>query len=293
MSTQAAVVQPNDNIFQSLRRWISRWKTFSLGIGITVIFFGCTLLAPWIAPYPVDKANYAINFSPPTWQHIMGTDEYGRDIFTRILYGGQVSLYVGILSVVIANVIGMPLGLMIGFFGGRFDTIISRIVDAFFAFPSILWAISIVAILGPSATSAMVALAISRIPITVRAARSAMISAKEKEYVEASKALGSSWAFIIFRSILPNCAGPLVVLFSLGFPVSIINEAGLSYLGLSAQPPTPSWGNLLQDSQHYLSTSFWYALFPGITLFLVVLGLNLVGDGMRDLFDPRHNRKQS
>jgi peptide/nickel transport system permease protein len=217
MTAVTATSRPHLSPFQAVARWIVQWKTFSLGILITTIFIGATLLAPLIAPYQPDKTDYDHRFAVPSLEHLMGTDEHGRDIFSRILYGGQVSLYVGVISVLIASLIGIPVGLTIGFFGGRYDAIVSRVVDALFAFPGILWSIAIVAILGPSANSAMLALAISRIPVTIRVARASVISAKENEYVEASRALGSSWPFIIFRSILPNCAGPLMVLISLGF----------------------------------------------------------------------------
>jgi ABC-type dipeptide/oligopeptide/nickel transport system permease subunit len=275
-----------------LYRWVNRRKTFTFGILITVIFVGASIFAPIIAPYPPGKTNYDTRFADPSWEHLMGTDAHGRDIFSRVLHGGQVSLYVSFVAVAASALIGIPIGLTAGFFGGVYDTVVSRIVDALFAFPGILWAISIVTILGPSASSAMIALAIGRIPLSIRIARSTVISAKENEYVAASRALGSSWHFIIFRSILPNCAGPIIVMISLGFAVTILAEAGLSYLGLSVQPPTPSWGNLLQESQRYLYESVWFALFPGLTLFLVVLGLNLVGDGVRDMFDPRNKQRK-
>ena len=281
------------SLIRQVTRWISRWKTFTVGLLITVVFVTGTLLAPWIAPYAPDKTDYDHRFASPNMHHLMGTDAHGRDIFSRILYGGRVSLYVSFFAVSLSALMGVPIGLTTGFFGGWYDTVVSRIVDAMFAFPGILWSISIVTILGPSANSAMLALAVARVPVTIRIARASIVSAKENEYVDASRALGSSWPFIIFRAILPNCAGPIVVLVSLGFPVTILAEAGLSYLGLSVQPPTPSWGNLIQDSQRYLYESIWYSLFPGLSLFLAVLGLNLVGDGVRDLFDPRHNQRQS
>lgn len=291
MSVEMAVLPPKRTIIQRLLRWVSQWKTFTIGIVIIVLFVSATLLAPWIAPYESDETNYEERFAPPSWKHLMGTDEHGRDIFTRVLFGGQISLYVGVVSVLLSSLIGIPIGLTTGYFGGRYDNIVNRINDALFAFPGILWAIAIVAVLGPSADSALISLAVSRIPVTVRMSRAAVISAKENDYVEASRALGSSWRFIIFRSILPNTAGPLLVLISLGFAVMILSEAGLSYLGLSAQPPAPSWGNLLSESQRYLFETGWFAFFPGLTLFLVVLGFNLVGDGVRDLFDP-HRRRQ-
>jgi peptide/nickel transport system permease protein len=267
--------------------WVSRWKTFTLGLVITSIFVISPLLAPVIAPYPAAKTNYEQRLAPPSAEHLFGTDEHGRDIFSRILYGGQISLQVGALAVLLSSMVGIPLGLTAGFFGGHYDTVVGRFTDAMLAFPGILWAIAIVAILGPSADSAMLAIAVSRVPLTIRLSRAAVISEKENEYVEASRALGSSSIYIIFRSILPNCAGPLLVLISLGFAVAILTEAGLGYLGLSVQPPTPSWGNMLQESQRYLYESGWFAFFPGLTIFFVVLGLNLVGDGIRDLVDPR------
>lgn len=276
---------------RQLIQWVMRWKTFTIGIIITTVFVTASLLAPWIAPYSPDETNYDLRFAPPSAQHIMGTDAHGRDIFTRVLYGGQISLYVGVVSVLLSSLIGIPIGLTIGYFGGRYDNVISRLNDALFAVPGILWAIAIVAVLGPSENSAQIALAISRLPITIRMSRAAIISAKENDYVEASRALGSSWRFIIFRSILPNTAGPLIVMISLGFAIMILSEAGLSYLGLSAQPPIPSWGNLLSESQRYLFDTIWFAFFPGLTLFLVVLGFNLVGDGVRDLFDPHRKRQ--
>jgi peptide/nickel transport system permease protein len=291
MSVNSELASPHLSVWQRSMKWIGQWKTFSLGIFLTVLFAGSSLLAPLIAPYPPDKTDYDNRFAPPSLEHIMGTDEHGRDLFSRILYGGRVSLYVGVVSVFLASLLGIPLGVTTGYFGGRYDNFISRIVDALFAFPGILWAIGIVAILGPSANSAMLALAVSRIPVTIRMSRAALISAKENDYVDASRALGSAWHFVVFRSVLPNCAGPLLVLVSLGIAVEILAEAGLSYLGLSAQPPIPSWGNLLSSSQRYLYDSVWYAIFPGVTLFMVVLGVNLVGDGVRDIFDPRRNQR--
>jgi len=272
-----------------LIRWLRKWKTFSLGLFLTVIFLLVTLFADGIAPYDPEATDYTTRFSSPSLTHPFSTDEHGRDILSRVVYGGRVSLVVGIGSVLLASIIAISIGLMIGFLGGRLDTLVSRLVDAFFAIPGILWAITIVAILGPSTRSALIAIAVARIPVTIRVARASIIAARENDYVEASRALGSSWWFIVFRTILPNCAGPLLVLVSLGFAVAILDEAALSYLGLSAQPPTPSWGNMLQQSQRYLHDSLWYVIFPGLTLFLVVLGLNLVGDGIRDLFDPRRN----
>ena len=268
-------------------RWIARHRVFAIGLVVTLALVACAVLAPELAPYPPQRARYAERFLAPSLRHLMGTDEHGRDILSRVLYGGRVSLSVSAVAVAISGAIGIPLGLMIGYFGGVLDTVSGRIVDALFALPSILWAIAIVAVIGPSAEAATLALAIARVPITIRIARAATLAAKESEYVAASRILGSSWLFIVFRAILPNCTGALTVLLSLGLAVTILSEAGLSYLGLSVQPPTPSWGNLIQEGQGYLRDSIWVSLFPGMTLFVAVLSLNLVGDGLRDLLDAR------
>ena len=266
-------------------------KSLAVGLALTVVFITVSLLAGVLSPYPPDATNYDLRFATPSFAHPMGTDEHGRDLLSRVLHGGQVSLLISFAAVALSSVIGIPLGLAVGYFGGLADNVTGRIVDALFAFPSILWAIALAAIMGPSMHAAILALGIARIPVTTRLARSAVISVKQNEYVAASQILGSSTPFILFRSILPNCAGPLVVLVSLGLAVTILSEAGLSYLGLSVQPPTPSWGNLIQESQRYLAESPWFAFFPGITLFVVVLGINLLGDGIRDVFDPHGRRR--
>jgi peptide/nickel transport system permease protein len=289
MSATLTAAVPRRRPAARLAHWVSRWKTSTVGLVLASIFVLGSLLAPVIAPYPPNETNYRERLQPPSAEHFFGTDHHGRDVFSRILHGGRVSLQVGALATLLASLVGMPLGLMAGYFGGWPDTLISRLTDAMLAFPGILWAIILVAVFGPSASSAMLAIGISRIPVTIRLSRAAMIAEKENEYVEASRALNSSWSFIIFRSILPNSAGPLLVLISLGFAVAILTEAGLGYLGLSVQPPIPSWGNMLQESQGYLYESGWFIFFPGLTIFLVVLGLNLVGDGIRDLVDPRRD----
>ncbi|RPJ38075.1 MAG: ABC transporter permease, partial [Chloroflexi bacterium] len=185
MTAELAMPVPRISPFRRFLRWVSQWKTFSIGILITSLFVIAALFAPWIAPYPPDETDYNQRFAPPSLEHLMGTDEHGRDIFSRVLYGGQISLYVGIFSVVLSSLLGIPLGLTTGFFGGRYDNVVSRINDAFFAVPGILWAISIVAVLGPSANAALLALAVARLPVTIRLSRAAVISAKESEYVEA------------------------------------------------------------------------------------------------------------
>lgn len=275
---------------QAILQWVATHRTFAFGLAVTVLIVTCCILAPLLAPYAPEATDYDNRFLAPSLAHLMGTDAHGRDLFSRVLYGGQVSLLVSFSAVALSALVGIPIGLTVGYFGGLADSIVGRVVDALFAFPSILWAIGIVAIIGPSATSALAALAIARIPVTIRIARAAVISSKENEYVLASRALGSPWYFIVFRAILPNCAGPLTVLVSLGLAVTILSEAGLGYLGLSVQPPTPSWGTLIQEGQRYLRDSLWFSLLPGITLFVTVLALNLVGDGVRDMLDPRGRR---
>lgn len=261
---------------------------YGLVVGGTILLLVVliTLLAPLIAPYdPIDIV--ADRRLPPSRAHIMGTDEIGRDTFSRIVYGGRVSLRVGILAVLIGAAIGTFLGIVSGFLGGWLDAVIMRCVDVLLAFPGILLALSIVAILGPSINNVMIAVGIEFIPAFVRTVRGSTLSAKEEDYVLAARAVGAKSGRIIGRHVLPNVVQTVIVLGSLAVGIAILAAAGLSFLGLGAQPPTPEWGAMLSDARNYLRESPHLAVFPGATIMIVVLSLNLVGDGLREILDPR------
>lgn len=271
------------------RRFLGRLRyQYGAVVGslLLLIVFSATLLAPIIAPHDpleiVDDRRLA-----PSRQYLMGTDEIGRDQFSRILYGGRVSLRVGVLAVVIGAAFGTLLGIMAGFVGGWIDNIIMRIVDVLLAFPGILLALVIVAILGPSINSVMVAVGIEFIPAFVRTVRGSTLSVREEDYVLAARAVGAKPGRIIVRHILPNVIATVVVLGSLAFGIAILSAAGLSFLGLGAQPPTPEWGSMLATGRNYLRESPHMAIFPGAVIMIVVLALNLLGDGLRELLDPR------
>jgi peptide/nickel transport system permease protein len=267
-----------------------RWKTFSLGIALLLVFILAALFAPLIAPYDPAKPDYQALLQPPSSDHLFGTDDKGRDIFSRVIYGTRVSFTIALVAVGIATAIGIPLGLFGGYFGGWFDAVISRTVDALFAFPVLLMAIAIVAITGIGLRGAIIAIGLIAIPEFARVARSAMIAEKENDYVLAARALGAAVPRIVFRQILPNTFGPVVVLISLGFAFAILNETALSFLGLGAQPPTPSWGADLAAARRYIRDAPWLSIFPGLAIFFLVLALNLTGDGFRDLLDPTRRR---
>lgn len=267
------------------------WKTFTLGVAMLAVFVLAVIFAPAIAPYNPDKPNYKALLHRPSWQHPFGTDDKGRDIFSRVVYGTRVSFRISVISVAIATLIGMPLGLFAGFSGGWVDIVLSRLLDALFAFPVILMAVAILAITGPGEKGAIIAIGLIAIPEFARVSRSAMIAEKENEYVLAARAVGASVPRIIFRGILPNTLGPIVVLISLGFAFAILNETALSFLSLGAQPPTPSWGADLAQARRYIRDAPWLSIFPGLAIFFLVLALNLTGDGLRDLMDPRRNRR--
>jgi peptide/nickel transport system permease protein len=275
---------------RGLADWLREWKLFSLGIALGAFLICVTIAAPLIAPYPPAEVDYPHRLEGPSAAHWFGTDEHGRDILSRVIYGGRISIAIGAVSVLLATTIGLPWGLSIGFIGGRYDMISSRIIDAAFSIPSLLMSLSVITVMGRSEKSAMVAIAISRIPVIARVARAAVIAEKEKDYVEASRALGSSPMFILFRSLLPSIVGPIVVLISMSFAVAVMIEAGLSFLGMSAQPPMPSIGTMIAKGREYLYEAPHYSIFPGFALALLILSLNLIGDGLRDLFDPRRQR---
>ncbi len=257
-----------------------------IGISVLILFVLIGIFAPWIAPMdPLEISNN--RRGAPSSENWLGTDEVGRDILSRVIYGSRVSLRVGLVAISIALGFGSILGMIAGFAGGWIDTIIMRLTDIMLAFPGILLAIAVVAVLGPSLFNVMIAVGIESIPAYIRTARGSTLSVKEMEYVTAARTSGSTTARIIFRQVMPNVAGPLIVLSTIGVAGSILSAAGLSYLGLGAQPPTPEWGAMLSSARAFVRDAWWIATFPGIAIMLVVLALNLVGDGLRDILDPR------
>lgn len=274
-----------------LLREAAKWKTFTLGVVLIIVFIFSAIFAPAIAPHSPSKVDYRNKLQPPSASHYFGTDDQGRDIFSRVIFGTRVSFTIAVVAVGIATAFGVPLGLFAGFFGGWPDTVISRFLDAMFAFPVILMAIAILAITGVGLKGAIIAIGLISIPEFARVSRSAVIAEKENDYVLAARAIGCTVPRIIFRGILPNTLGPIVVLISLGFAFAILNETALSFLGLGAQPPTPSWGADLATARRYIRDAPWLSIFPGLAIFFLVLALNLTGDGLRDLMDPRRSRR--
>ena len=224
----------------------------------------------------------------PTLTHPMGTDEIGRDILARMIWGARASLIAGVISVVIAVALGLPFGLIAGYFGGWIDQVISRITDAMLAIPFLILAIALAAFLGPSLTNAMIAIGISATPIFIRLTRAQVLNAKAEDYVEAARALGNPHYRIALRHIFPNIVAPLIVQATLAIAAAVIAEASLSFLGLGQQPPAPSWGSMLNTARNYVDQAPWMAVWPGVSIFLLVLSFNLLGDGLRDALDPRH-----
>jgi peptide/nickel transport system permease protein len=255
-------------------------------IALIVIVFGA-VFAPWIAPYSPTRQDFRIERQPPSWQHLMGTDEFGRDIFSRIIWGAQASLEAGLVAATIALVIGVLCGMLAAFYGGRADSVIMRGMDVVLAFPYILLAIAVVAILGPGLRNAMIAIGIVYVPHYARIARGSVLSVRSREYVDAARALGANDSRVMRQHILPNTLAPLIVQTTLCVGIAIIDTAGLSFLGLGTQPPTPDWGNMLAAGRNYVIDSPWIATFPGLAILVTVLAFNLVGDALRDAFDPR------
>jgi peptide/nickel transport system permease protein len=259
----------------------------ALGLGLVALAIAAALSAALIAPYAPDMPDFVNTLAPPSSGHWLGTDELGRDVLSRIIYGARTSLLVGILSVAVAALAGTALGLVSGYFGGLADAAIMRSMDVVFAFPSILLALAITAVLGPSLTNAVLAIAVVNLPVFARVARAQTLVVRELEYVEAKRALGFGTGNILLRTVLPNILAPIIVQGSLLFASAIITESYLSFLGLGAQPPTATWGNMLRNAIGFMELAPWLALFPGAAIFLTVLGCNLLGDGLRDRFDPR------
>lgn len=270
----------------ALRRFRGRPAAVA-GLAVIVAFVLLAALAPWVAQYDPDKTSWTLIRKAPSLQHWMGTDENGRDVFARVVFGARASLLAGTVSVLIAAGIGVPLGLLAGFAGGVTDAVIGRVVDAMLACPFLILAIALAAFLGPALSNAMIAIGVTAAPIFVRVARGATMDAATNEYVEAARALGNPPWRVAIRHVLPNIVPPVLVQATLAIATAIIAEASLSFLGLGQQPPAPSWGSMLNSAQRFLTQAPWLAIFPGLAIFLAVLSFNLIGDGLRDALDPR------
>ncbi|OBZ08885.1 peptide ABC transporter permease [Bacillus sp. FJAT-27264] len=273
--------------------WRDAWRAFRknksamLGLGIILFFVMIALLAPWIAPYDYKAQELVNRLKPPSAQHWLGTDDLGRDLFSRVIYGARISLWVGFFSVIGSMIAGTILGVLAGFYGKWIDMLISRMFDILLAFPSILLAIAIVAILGPSLQNALYAIAIVNIPTYGRLVRAKVLSLRTEEYITAARAIGMKDSRILITHILPNSLTPIIVQGTLGIAHAIIEAAALGFLGLGAQPPDPEWGKILSDSRQFIQKAPWTVIFPGLSIMLTVLGFNLIGDGLRDVLDPR------
>jgi peptide/nickel transport system permease protein len=281
-----SAAMPRSPMQLAVRHFIQRPVAVG-GLAVIVLFIAVAIFAPLIAPYDPIATSWSAIRKAPSLAHWMGTDENGRDVLARVVFGARASLLAGVVSVVIAAGIGVPAGLMAGFAGGWMDAVLSRIVDAMLACPFLILAIALAAFLGPDLTNAMIAIGVSTAPRFMRVARAATLDASSNDYVEAARAIGNPGWRVAVRHVLPNIVPPVMVQGTLAIAAAIIAEASLSFLGLGQQPPDPSWGSMLNSAQRFLSQAPWLAVFPGLAIFLAVLSFNLVGDGLRDALDPR------
>ena len=265
-----------------------------LGLALASLVIICALCAGWIAPYDsILDADLMNSEMPPSWEHPMGTDGQGRDVFSRVLYGAQVSLTVGLVSQLINSFIGTALGVSAGYFGGWWDDLVNGLTNVMLAVPSLVFALAIMAVLGPGLPSLLIALGLTNWSWTCRIARSSTLSLKNQGFVQAAITSGFGDFNIMRTQILPNILGPVLVMATLGIGSAVLAEAALSFLGVGIRPPQPSWGNMLTDARELLRAAPWAAVFPGLAIFLTVLGFNLLGDGMRDLLDPHMRTRRA
>jgi peptide/nickel transport system permease protein len=256
------------------------------GVVFATLVVAMALLADVLAPHPPDEPNWELVEAPPGARALFGTDRLGRDILSRVIHGARISLYVAVVSIAVAMLAGGTLGLAAGYAGGGWDNLINRVMDVFFSIPGLLLAVGIAAMRGPGMNSAVIAIAIVYTPLFARVMRGPVLAEREKEYVEAVRALGATRITVALKHVLPNVISPFVVQGTIAFSQAILIEASLSYLGLSAQPPLPSWGNMLNEGRTYLETAPWISVFPGVAIMVAVLAFNLIGDGLRDVLDP-------
>ena len=274
--------------------WREVWRNYRRNhaamLGAFVFLFFCLVAVLGFTPYDPEYGDFSNVLSGPSLKHPMGTDNIGRDILSRVIVGGRVSLRVGVMAIAISATVGVVAGLMAGYYGGWIDSIIMRIVEVVLALPGLLLALLLVAYLGPSLTNAMLAISIVFIPPYARVVRANTLSLREMEYVTAARSLGASDTRIMFRAILPNTLSPIIVQISLLLSIAILVEAALSFLGLGVQPPTPAWGSMMAESQQFIDLAWWMPTFPGMAIFVTVIALNFIGDGLREALDPRQRR---
>jgi peptide/nickel transport system permease protein len=286
-AVERAALPPEAGPWLRARRRLTRRRPAMLGLAVVLGFVALALLAPWISPYDPIETSWSAVRQAPSAAHWFGTDDIGRDVLSRVVWGTRASLLAGVVSVSISLLFGVPIGLVAGFSGGALDALISRITDAFLACPFLILAIALAAFLGPSLTNAMIAIGVSATPVFVRLTRAQVIQVKVEDYVEAARAVGNPPWRVAVRHVLPNVAAPLIVQATLAIAAAVIAEASLSFLGLGQQPPAPSWGSMLNTAKNYVDNAAWMAVWPGLSIFLLVLAFNLLGDGLRDALDPR------
>jgi peptide/nickel transport system permease protein len=259
----------------------------AIGAVVILVIVFAAVFADQISPYPPNQQNLRARLQPPTAENVLGTDQFGRDVMSRIIYGGRVSMQVGFISVAIALAVGGFMGLLAGFYGGWIDSVVSFLVDVLLALPAFLLALAIVAALGPSLVNVMIAVGVANIPAFARIARGAVLTVTEMDYVNAARAVGSRDLRVMFKHVVPNALSPVIVQVTLSLAGAILAAAGLSFLGLGAQPPTAEWGSMLNAARPYIRDAHWAVTFPGLAIVITVLALNMVGDGLRDALDPR------
>jgi peptide/nickel transport system permease protein len=270
----------------ALRR-LARRRMALVGLAVVAFFIVVALAAPLVAPYDPLATDWRAVRKPPSTLHVFGTDELGRDVLARLIWGTRASLMAGLVSVSIAVAVAVPLGLVSGYLGGAVDGLLMRVIDAMLAIPFLILAIAFAAFLGPNLTNAMIAIGIAQTPIFTRLTRGQVLAVKHEDYIEAARAVGNSHRRIVLRHILPNVLAPILVQATLAIAAAIIAEAALSFLGLGQQPPAPSWGSMLNSATHFIAQAPWMAVWPGLAIFSLVLSFNLLGDGLRDALDPR------
>lgn len=275
------------NLFQQTWKGLIKNRLAMFGLALIIILIFIAAFAELIAPYGVDAQDLSKKFMKPSAGHLFGTDEFGRDIFSRIVYGSRYSLMIGAVAASLSAVVGMVVGSLAGFYGGKTDNILMRLIDIMLAIPSTLLGISIVAALGNGIRNVIIAVAIGAVPAYARIVRASILSVKEQEYIEAARSIGASDLRIVMKHILPNCLAPIIVQITMSVAKAILEASALSFIGLGVQPPSAEWGAMLSAGRSYIRKAWWIVTFPGMAIAMIIFGLNLFGDGLRDALDPR------